>query len=90
MAYFIVSITDEIRDFENITSVLTECQEHDIADQCNDIARNWYGSEADLENEDDEECDRFISRNGTVTYAEDFQQITEACYQELKGFLFPL
>ena len=89
MAYFIVSITDEIRDFENITSVLTECQEHDIADQCNDIARNWYGSEADLENEADEDCGVYL--NGDVrTYVGDWKQITEACYQELKGFLTTL
>ena len=90
MAYFIVNIANEIREFESTTSILVECPEEDIWKRCDAIARNWYGSEADLENEDDEECDRFISRNGTVTYAEDFQQITEACYQELKGFLFPL
>ena len=90
MAYFIVNIADEIRDFENLTSILVECQKEDIEERCQAIARNWYGSEGDLENEDDEDCGRYVSRNGNVSYVDDFQQISEACYQELKGFLSPL
>ena len=90
MAFFIVHIADEILDFENITPILVECQKEDIGERCEAIARNWYGSEGDLEDEDDEDCGRYVNRNGNVSYVDDFHQITEACYQELKGFLSPL
>ena len=90
MAFFIVNIGDEIGNFETVTSILVECQKEDIGERCEAIARNWYGSEGDLENEDDEDCGRYVNRNGNVSYVDDFHQITEACYQELKGFLSPL